>query len=68
MKQSGTKILRVQSGIGKQFVAVADLIGVDQSELLESILITYVESIKTEIQEHAATHPQFQAKYPFVQQ
>ena len=66
MKQSGTKVLRVHADLGEQFVAVAELIGMDQKELLESILDTYVESVKTEIHEFAAKYPQFAEKYPFV--
>ena len=59
-------MFRVQADIGNGFVAVADLIGVDPKELLETILGKYVGTVRAEISEHASRHPEFAVKYPFV--
>jgi len=48
------------------FCAVAELLKIDGNELLESLMVAYVLSVRGHIVEMASKYPVFGDKYPFV--
>ncbi len=61
-----TKLFRVNKETGSAFVATAELIGVNENDLLEDMMTTYIKSIQTSIADVAAKYPQFANRYPFI--
>lgn len=69
MKQqkAESKIFRVNKSTGISFIAAAELIGMNENDLLEEMMSQYVDSMKSSIADIANKYPQFAAKYPFIQ-
>ncbi len=60
-------MFRVKADIGVAFKATAELLGIENNELLEAVMETYIKSIRTKVADIAVKHPVFADKYPFVQ-
>ena len=63
-----TKIFRVNSDTGWAFVAVAELLNVNENELLDELMGAYVNNVRQSIVKQAGHYPEFSKKYPFIKQ
>ncbi len=61
------KSLRVKDEIGTAFIAIADLLGIDQNTLLEELMASYIKSVRIHVVDSTSKPPQFAEKYPFIQ-
>ena len=67
MVMGKTSMFRVNIDTGTAFKATAELLGVENNDLLESVMKTYIKSIRMKVADVAVKHPVFADKYPFVQ-
>ncbi len=67
MKGQESNYLRVHDETGNAFIAIADLLSIDKNELLEELMISYIESVRMNIVDISSKHPQFASKHPFIQ-
>lgn len=67
MKGQKSNSLRVDDEIGNAFIAIADLLNIDRSELLEKVMSSYIESVRGNLSDISTEHPQFAREYPFVE-
>ncbi|MFT5730035.1 MAG: hypothetical protein ACI8PB_004209 [Desulforhopalus sp.] len=61
------KSLRVSDETGNAFITVADFLNIDKNDLLEKIMASYIESVRVDMIDRGAKHPQFATEYPFTQ-
>ncbi len=61
------KLFRVERDTGLAFSAVAELLQVDEVELLQNLMKSYVQGIQEKVVEIGVKYPAFAEKYPFVE-
>ena len=59
--------LFVSDETGNAFIAIADLLNIEKNDLLEKIMASYIESVRVDMIDRGAKHPQFATEYPFIQ-
>ena len=61
-----TKLFRVKSDNGRAFVAVSELLNIDEHQLLDELMGEYVKSVCYGILDVASHYPMFADRYPFI--
>ena len=60
------KHFKISALTGEKFIAACDLMGIEKNQVIEELVIDFVNNAQSSIASIADVNPLFASKYPFV--